>query len=1040
MEIIRKIYHVGDIHCRLFQRHVEYFEVFDNLFEEISNSGTDDAAIVIVGDIVHGKTDMSPELIALVSYLLVGCAELCTTIVIPGNHDTNLTNSHRMDALSPIVDAIGHDNLHYWMDSGIYHMGGIEFRHYSVFGGWDKIVPEANTTSIARIGLYHGAVSGAVTDIGFDEFSDSIPVTTFTGCDITLLGDIHKTQYLDVGKTIAYCGSLIQQNHGELPTRGILVWDVLDRSSEFVAIKNSYTYLTIDVDGGMDDLRQVLNETPDNINLRLTSNVLNKEELRGIYDKIKTDYSIRGIQLKPSNKSRGTTHVEVDDIIHSRDSKVQMKLFKEFLIDTDIDDQTWSRIEKINNDLNSELRNVEMSARGIRWKPMWFKFSNMFSYGEDNTIDFMTLNGIIGLFAPNAYGKSTLLDALTYCIFDKCSKTSKAGLILNNKSTEFECEFHFMIGSDEYTIRRHGVKQTNGSVKVAVEFTKYIEGVSTNLTGKRRDDTNRIIRDYIGSYDDFVLTTLSTQNDNRSFVDMTQKERQELLYRFLDIHVFTDLYKLAKDQSKDLLAISKTYAGHDYEKLIEDITHKLTEETASLQQSTQSRDAINDSIDEYTTRIEKLLSQIRHIEVSDSLEMLEDNARLISSTIATKLKSLGEISDEVIKHNKTIDEYTVMISTVDTTKLQSDLVAVDDLIVRQDMSKGKIRVLRTKLGHLMDTIEKLHNHEYDPDCEYCVKNQFVIDAKLAGEELPNVEKQIIELEASIDTTLVTQREDIKNKISAHNSVMDRINVIRVSINTCEQRIESLGTSGKYEEGRLAMVNKQISTHQHRVEIIKQNGDINNKVEVLKSSRKMDMETRSHYTTSVSDTQNSINNSELELRDLLRRLKESNKVQDEYRAYEYYLSAVNRSGIPFMILTRILPIIENEVNEVLSDMVNFTFKLSIGDNDTVDGFIDYGGDMWAIELSSGMERFVLSTAIRVSLINLSGLPKPNFLAIDEGFGVLDTDKINSIHILFEFLKKQFDFILCISHISELKDYVDQPITINKLDGRSKISIM
>ena len=87
----------------------------------------------------------------------------------------------------------------------------------------------------------------------------------------------------------------------------------------------------------------------------------------------------------------------------------------------------------------------------------------------------------------------------------------------------------------------------------------------------------------------------------------------------------------------------------------------------------------------------------------------------------------------------------------------------------------------------------------------------------------------------------------------------------------------------------------------------------------------------------------------------------------------------------------------------------------------------------------MERFILSIAIRSSLIRLSGLPKPNFLAIDEGFGVLDSDKLNSIYILFEYLKTHFDFVLCISHNSEMKDYTDQLIHINKVNGKSKITL-
>ena len=38
----------------------------------------------------------------------------------------------------------------------------------------------------------------------------------------------------------------------------------------------------------------------------------------------------------------------------------------------------------------------------------------MFSYGEDNTVDFTKLNGIIGMFAPNASGKSALLDSTKF--------------------------------------------------------------------------------------------------------------------------------------------------------------------------------------------------------------------------------------------------------------------------------------------------------------------------------------------------------------------------------------------------------------------------------------------------------------------------------------------------------------------------------------------------------------------------------------------------------------------------------------------------
>ena len=69
----------------------------------------------------------------------------------------------------------------------------------------------------------------------------------------------------------------------------------------------------------------------------------------------------------------------------------------------------------------------------------------MFSYGENNHVDFTKLQDVVGLFAPNTSGKSSLLDAITYTIFDKCSKTGKANEVRNNKSTQFFGRFVFEV-------------------------------------------------------------------------------------------------------------------------------------------------------------------------------------------------------------------------------------------------------------------------------------------------------------------------------------------------------------------------------------------------------------------------------------------------------------------------------------------------------------------------------------------------------------------------------------------------------------------
>ena len=120
------------MHCRLYQRHNEYREVFNKLFEKIRERGTEKALICIVGDVVHSKTDMSPELVDLVSYFLKGCADLCPTLIIPGNHDFNAANPHRMDSLTPIIEALDHPKIMYSKHSEVIKIGDISFSHLSI--------------------------------------------------------------------------------------------------------------------------------------------------------------------------------------------------------------------------------------------------------------------------------------------------------------------------------------------------------------------------------------------------------------------------------------------------------------------------------------------------------------------------------------------------------------------------------------------------------------------------------------------------------------------------------------------------------------------------------------------------------------------------------------------------------------------------------------------------------------------------------------------------------------------------------------------
>jgi DNA repair exonuclease SbcCD ATPase subunit len=167
------------------------------------------------------------------------------------------------------------------------------------------------------------------------------------------------------------------------------------------------------------------------------------------------------------------------------------------------------------------------------------------------------------------------------------------------------------------------------------------------------------------------------------------------------------------------------------------------------------------------------------------------------------------------------------------------------------------------------------------------------------------------------------------------------------------------------------------------------------------------------------------------------LEKIKEYQKSKRLYQYYLESIHRDGIPHNLISQTLPQIQDEVNSILSQLVDFKVILN-ADHKNINGYIAYSEDRyWGIELVSGMEKFITSLAIRCALISVSSLPRPNFILIDEGFGALDKDNLGSVISLFEYLKSQFQFTAIISHIESMRDMVDSIIEITKKSGISQI---
>ena len=853
-----------------------------------------------------------------------------------------------------------------------------------------------------------------------------------------MLGDIHKpAQFLDDARTIAYPGSLIQQNHGEALDHGILVWDLESRTAEFAQIQNDYGYVTLETQG--DKIVSHPHRMPVKPRIRIKFNGTSAADMKKLIATIRKKYDVQDITIQRTIEHASATTSNNLAIGNVRDVEYQNILLTEY-IDTNFPQATAEEVDAIrhiNRTINSKLPAVE-SIRHTTWHPVSFEFDNMFSYGESNLINFENLSNVCGLFAANTSGKSSLLDAITYTIFDKCSKTGKANEVLNNKKTWFRGVFRFEMNGTIYTIERRGTqnKKKESHVKVDVDF--YTD--ADNLNGEERSETNKNIRRYLGTYDDFILTAFSLQADNNNFIEKSQKERKDLLSQFLDITVFEQLYQLAADEIKETAGRLKDYKKTDFADIIITADTIISDNQDNINTLETKEDVLQEQRNVLQEQIVSLIETKMPTtydgpDINELKKQEQDLIQLIESIqtdIETAEFDLETLHANIDERETKLAEYDIAAINEATELYSKKEYSVNILLQKLRQQQERVNAKQEKINHLSD-------HEYDPECKYCTSNVFVqnaIEAQNTITEdrdlLENTKQQIVSLNSEIEELKpvfekTEQLNELRNKLATENITAERnelqLQILESDLQTRESELEIvIERQDSFKKNETAIkhniqINEQIATCKQNIT------DISNEIKTIQTQIK-----NMYGAIEVAKTKKST---------AMQQLERYRTLETEYKAYEYYLESVKRDGIPYELVTKALPKIEAEINNVLNQIVDFNMVMNT-DGKNINGYIIYDEDnYWPLELTSGMERFISSLAIRIALINVSALPRPNFIAIDEGFGTLDSSHISSLVNLFDYVRTKFDFSIIISHVDSMRDMVDSLIEVNKINGYSYV---
>jgi DNA repair exonuclease SbcCD ATPase subunit len=901
----------------------------------------------------------------------------------------------------------------------------------------------------AKIALYHGGVLNAKTDVGYTITDKTVTNELFDGHDMALLGDIHMAQTLQEydenteKPIIRFAGSFIQQNHGEaLLGHGYSLWNVKQRSYTHVEIPNDYGHFTIDIEDGK--LSTDISTLPKKPKLRVRCKESVATEVKKVINELRKTYEISDLIYVRVDTDGATKVAQTQNISNLNQignvdyqNKIIANYLKDKFVDV-MDDETIDGVCKINKELNAGLSRDD-SSRNIRWRPIKFEFSNMFSYGENNVLDFTKLEDVYGVFAANASGKSSLMDALCFTVFDKSARAFKATHVMNSQKMSFNGKFTFEINNIKYVIERDGKRDKKNNVKVDVNFYKIEKDEKISLNSEARRSTNEIIRDYLGDYDDFVLTTLALQGNQGSFIDMGQTERKELLSQFIGLNLFDKLSSLAADKTKELSGAIKSFNKENSQSKLDGMKNelgllesKLIDLNTQKEYHTSEKQKIDGRIEEEQSKVIKLEDVPTNIFV---LKRDRDTLIAKNNQIAEAMSKID--ADTLVKKQEYVDAVKKQAEYPVDLKEKADKYAGlsrNKQRIEQEMEKLKL-VVKEKLNKL----DHLSKHQYDPNCRYCCNNAFVKDAISAKDSLETDKNEAKELSAALSL--------IKNELSELEQFVEQYQeslILKEKVNTLtaflsKKELEKSNYNNNLEKNKTSISKMEcsIELYEKSKEIIENNRVILEGINSFKSkSNELSVKLKGIEKEYVEAYSRKVSVGD-QIKNIEEQIKKIQENEDELAAYQYYISAVGKDGVPYQIISDAIPKIEQEVNNILSHIVEFTISMET-DGKNVNVYIKYEDKKWPLELCSGMEKFISGLALRVSLINISNLPRPNFLVIDEGMSALDATNMPMVHALFDYMKRNFDFIIIISHLDAMRDMVNKQLEIKKVNGFSNIN--
>lgn len=717
----------------------------------------------------------------------------------------------------------------------------------------------------------------------------------------------------------------------------------------------------------------------------------------------------------------------------------QQKLFKEYIEEKDIADCDLNKIIEIDNSINA-LIDYEVYDKRRRYSIKWIRWSNFMSYGPDNFFDFTKLDGLCLLTSEpaNQGGKSTFcIDLLRFLLFGKVTSRETdwtLSKVFNKylpEATDVTVEGCVEIDGSDYVIKRvvsrPSLKKRTDKSKVSQKIyyyrlvnDEYIElEDEDNMEGDTGHETNKLIKEAIGSEKDFDLMICVNDDNLKGLITLKDTDRGRLVSRWIGLMPLEEKDRIAREQYNTV--ISKQLMSNRYNK--DELTDKiklLTDDNDSyekvIKEYQKKQKSSEKKIEEITKRkenllqskikIDELLTTANVTSLENELSVIKENGRNKGAELELNKKKLEELKDIKFDEN----EYNELDSRCKTLH-------------------ESVAELRVRLNTCNDSITALEKGEFCPTCGARLKNVDNTDKiKAKKEERDNIINE--------GKKIRKESDDADNKKVELAKIREKYNEkIRLELLIEKNVVDIENLRNLYKEKNTILKNVQANK-----EAIKTNGDIDAKINVENETLKVENQLLNDIKEQIAANKAQITVNKKSIEDFNKIIEVLIKEEAIIKNWKVYLDMVGKNGISKMVLRKVLPFINGELKRVLSGVCDFTVEVSIDNHNDVAFSIIHNGVSSSLGSGSGFEKTAASLALRSVLSKISSFSKPSFVVFDEILGGVADENYENIKLLYDKIAKDYAFVLQISHLKNIYEWHTHFIKIKKNNDISSIEIV